>query len=280
LSISNAKLKPILVEPDIHSFNINPAKIESKITTRTKAILGVHLYGQLYDVIALERLCKTNDLILIEDAAQAHGAISVDGRKAGNVSDVAAFSFYPTKNLGALGDAGAITTNNSKLAKVILKLRNYGRVSSSLNDIKGFNCRLDELQAAFLRVKLKYLDADNNKRRLIAQKYINKIGSELITVPKYDVIDEHVFHLFVIKSAYRDGIRKYLFENEVETMIHYPKAIHKQNAYKEFGELNLPITSKLHGEILSIPMHQNLEEIEIERIIYLLSNFNQSPRHK
>ena len=276
LSISNSKLKPILVEPDINSFNIDPKNIESKITKNTKAILGVHLYGLLYDVKKIEAIAKKHNLLLIEDAAQAHGAIFEDGRKAGNVSDAAGFSFYPTKNLGALGDAGAITTNNSELAEVIFKLRNYGKVTNSTFEIKGFNCRMDELQAGFLRKKLILLDNVNNKRRLIAKKLSSSINNELIQLPKFDNINNHVFHLFVVKSEFRDNLKSYLYQNGVETAIHYPKPIHHQIAYQELSSLELPITTKLYNEILSIPLNQSLEEHEVERIIVLLSNFQPS----
>lgn len=273
LSISNSKLKPILVDPDINSFNIDPKKIEAVITNKTKAILGVHLYGLLYDVKKLEAISKKHNLLLIEDAAQAHGATFTDGRKAGNVSDVAGFSFYPTKNLGALGDAGAITTNNLELAEVIFKLRNYGKVTNSLFEIKGFNCRLDELQAAVLRIKLRHLNSVNNKRRLIAEKFISSINNECITLPKYHDKTAHVFHLFVLKSIYRDKLKSYLLVNGVESAIYYPKSIQHQSAYQELNKLDLPITSKLHNEILSIPLNQALEADEIEKIISLLSKF-------
>ncbi len=273
LSISNSKLKPVLVDPDINSFNIDPEKIEPVITNKTKAILGVHLYGLLYDVKKLETIAQKYNLLLIEDAAQAHGATFTDGRKAGNVSDAAGFSFYPTKNLGALGDAGAVTTNNADLAEVIFRLRNYGKVTNSLFEIKGFNCRLDELQAAILRIKLKYLDNINSKRRQIAEKFIKSINNEHIILPKYNYNKEHVFHLFVIKSIYRDKIKSYLLEKGVETAIHYPKSIHHQIAYQELNKLDLPITSKLNNEILSIPLNQALIDSETEKIINLLSRF-------
>lgn len=273
LSISNSKLKPILVDPDINSFNIDPKNIEALITNKTKAILGVHLYGLLYDVKKLEVIAKKHNLLLIEDAAQAHGGTFTDGRKAGNVSDAAGFSFYPTKNLGALGDAGAITTNNLELAEVIFKLRNYGKVTNSLFEIKGFNCRLDELQAAILRIKLKHLDSVNSKRRLVAEKFIKSINNKNIVLPKYNNKEAHVFHLFVIKSTYRDKLKSYLLENGVETAIHYPKSVQHQTAYQELNKLDLPITSKLHNEILSIPLNQALEADEIEKIISLLSKF-------
>ncbi len=273
LAISSANLKPILVEPDSISFNIDVHKAKSALTHKTKAILGVHLYGQLYDVHGLETLCKEQDLILIEDAAQAHGSSCFDGRKAGNVSDAAAFSFYPTKNLGALGDAGAVTTNDSALAEVVNKLRNYGRTSVYDNDLKGYNCRLDALQAAFLRIKLNHLDSDNQKRRSIAQQYLSLIDNDQISLPQFTHINEHVFHLFVIKNVNRDRLKSYLFENGVETFIHYPKAIHHQKAYSHLKTLHLPITSKLHNEILSLPLNTYLKSSEIEKIANLLTNF-------
>ena len=273
LAISNAKLKPILIEPDINSFNIDINKIESKLTNKTKAILGVHLYGLLYDVEKLESIAKKYNLLLIEDAAQAHGATFIDGRKAGNVSHAAAFSFYPTKNLGALGDAGAITTNNSDLAKVLFKLRNYGKSIDSTFELKGYNCRLDELQAAFLRLKLKHLVTINSQRILTAEKYLSSIKNESIILPTRNNKEEHVFHLFVVRSTNRDRLKSYLLRNGVETLIHYKQPIYHQNAYQELNNLDLPITTKLHNEILSIPLHHALEENEIEKIIFLLSNF-------
>ncbi|SFZ92701.1 dTDP-4-amino-4,6-dideoxygalactose transaminase [Flaviramulus basaltis] len=267
LAITNTGFKPVLVEPDITSFNINPNEILKAITLKTKAILGVHLYGQLYNVEALEVISKKHNLLLIEDVAQAQGAMNIDGRKAGNISHVAAFSFYPTKNLGALGDAGAVTTNNEELANVIYKLRNYGRESSYINHVKGFNCRLDEIQAAFLRVKLKDLDIANKKRKEIAKQYLKELNSSNIILPKYSNIEQHVFHLFVIRSKRRDELKNYLNKKGVETLIHYPIPIHKQSAYKEFNKLSLPITEQLHGEVLSLPLHQLLTDDEIKMII-------------
>ena len=253
--------------------NIDITKIEAALTSKTKAILGVHLYGRLYNVSGLENLCNAHNLILIEDAAQAHGASFLDGRKTGNLSNAAAFSFYPTKNLGALGDAGAITTNDNDLAEIIKKLRNYGKKSTYINEIKGHNCRLDELQAAILRVKLKYLDGQNQKRREIAKVYLDTIRNSDIILPNFKDINEHVFHLFVIRNSFRDRLKEYLLNRGVETLIHYPIPIHKQKAYKEYKELNLPITEKLHNEILSIPLNQSLEEREVALIADLLSNF-------
>ncbi len=273
LAVSNVGLKPILVEPDIKTFNIGISKIEDAITDKTKAILGVHLYGRLYDVNELEKLSERYNLLLIEDAAQAHGAVSADGRKSGNVSDAAAFSFYPTKNLGALGDAGAVTTNDEALAEIIYKLRNYGRTSIYKNDIKGYNCRLDELQASFLRVKLKYLDSDNNIRRKIAKYYLENINSNNMVLPFVDDINQHVFHLFVIRSEKRDELKDYLYKNGVETFIHYPIPVHQQEAYKRYANISLPITEQIHNEVLSIPLNPLLNSSDVDRIVEVISNF-------
>jgi dTDP-4-amino-4,6-dideoxygalactose transaminase len=274
LAISNTGLKPVLVEPEKDTYNIDPAEIEKAISTKTRAILGVHLYGQLYNVELLNKIAKNNNLLLIEDAAQAHGAMFVDLRKAGNLSDAAAFSFYPTKNLGALGDAGAITTNDEKLASILFKLRNYGRTSSYENEIKGFNSRLDELQAAFLRVKLKHLDADNDKRRDIAKYYLDNINSKSILLPVYIDIKQHVFHLFVIRSKRRDELKKYLYKNGIETLIHYPVSIHKQMAYQEWNDAQFPITEKIQNEVLSLPLYHTLTKKQVFKIIDLINNFN------
>ncbi|WP_248723597.1 DegT/DnrJ/EryC1/StrS aminotransferase family protein [Seonamhaeicola sp. ML3] len=274
LAVSHKGLKPILVEPDPKTFNINPNEIEKAITAKTKAILGVHLYGRLYEVEALKKIAKDNGLLLIEDAAQAHGAVNQDGLKAGNVSDAAAFSFYPTKNLGALGEAGAITTNNKELADIAIKLRNYGRASTYKNDYKGFNCRLDEIQAAFLRVKLKWLDRDNDKRLQIAKTYLKGINNKSIVLPEGDINKQHVYHQFIIRSKKRDMLKEYLLKNVVETTIHYPIPIHKQNAFEELGNLSFPITEVIHKEVLSIPINPVLSSEDVEKIISLINRFS------
>lgn len=273
LSISNTGLKPVLVEPKINTFNIDPSEIEKVITSKTKAILGVHLYGHLFDVEQLEKIAINNNLLLIEDAAQAHGAVSVNGRKAGNLSNAAAFSFYPTKNLGALADAGAVTTNSKALADVIFKMRHYGRTSSYKNDIKGRNCRLDEIQAAFLRIKLKYLEPDNNKRQDIARQYFELIKNDNIVLPYCKTISQHVFHLFVIRSHKRDLLKEYLYKNGVESVVHYPVPIHHQKAYQEFSGLKLPITEKIHNEVLSLPLNTELSSEQILKITKLINSF-------
>lgn len=273
LAISNAGLIPVLVEPNIETYNIDVEKLKKAITSKTKAILGVHLYGNLYDVETLEIMSKKHNLLLIEDAAQAHGAIFTDGRKAGNLSDVAAFSFYPTKNLGALGDAGAITTNNSELAEVLFKLRNYGRKSSYENDFKGFNCRLDELQAGFLRIKLKHLDSDNNRRLAKAKFYIENISSKQIILPLVDGLNGHVFHQFVIRCEKRNELQLFLSKNGIETLIHYPLAIHKQKAYGELSGTSLPISERLSETVLSLPLNTSLKETEQLKIVAVINQF-------
>ena len=273
LAISHTGLTPVLVMPNLSTFNICTKQLIKAITPKTKAILGVHLYGQLYDVDALESIAKEHGLLLIEDAAQAHGAVYNDGRKAGNLSEAAAFSFYPTKNLGALGDAGAITTNNQKLANVLFKLRDYGRSASHLNELKGYNNRMDELQAAFLGVKLKYLDADNLKRRAAAITYLNGIKQACITLPKVPNTLAHVFHLFVVKTKKRKALQKYLSDHGIETLIHYQTPITKQQAYREFGDLNLKPLEQLHDEILSLPLNPSLSLTEIDRIIEVINAY-------
>ncbi|WP_147678939.1 DegT/DnrJ/EryC1/StrS family aminotransferase [Algibacter pacificus] len=273
LAISNTKLIPVLVEPNPATFNIDVNNIEAAITKNTKAVLGVHLYGQLYEVDKLKAICKTNNLLLIEDAAQAQGATNEKGRKAGSVSNAAAFSFYPTKNLGALGDGGAVTTNNLELAETIYKLRNYGRSSTYENDIKGFNCRLDELQAAFLRVKLPCLDRDNLKRQELANSYLNKIKNPKIALPYFSGLADHVFHQFIIRCQTRDDLRAFLYQHGIETSIHYPIPTHKQGAYAEFEKQRHPITEKIHEDVLSLPMNPVLAPFEVEKIIDVINRY-------
>lgn len=272
LAVSKAGLKPVFVQPNIDTLNVDVHKIEAAIGKKTRGILGVHLYGLLYDFKELKTLCKKHNLLLIEDAAQAHGAKYKDGRRAGNVSDAAAFSFYPTKNLGALGDAGAITTSHRQLADVIVKLRNYGRDSTYINSLKGHNCRLDEIQAGFLRIKLKYLDESNAIRRKIAKRYFNEINSKFIQLPICENLNEHVFHLFVVRVETRDDFMKYLKANDVESAIHYPIPIYKQKAYSEILSEDI-LTKKICEEIVSIPLNQSLNETEVNKIITVISNY-------
>lgn len=273
LAISNCGLTPVLVEPNIDNYNINPKEIEKLISPKTKAILGVHLYGRLYDVLQLETICNKHNLLLIEDAAQAHGAKYLDGRKSGNVSHVAAFSFYPTKNLGALGDSGAITTNNEELEDVIRMLGNYGRISTNENKFKGYNCRLDELQASFLRVKLKHLDTSNKKQQDIAKFYLNNIKLKGVVLPECDNMESHVFHQFIIRCNKRDALKEHLLKNDIETLIHYPNPINKQKAYKELNHFTYPVTERIHKEVLSLPINSGLLAQEVSKIIDVVNAF-------
>ena len=285
LSISHNNLKPVLVEPDILTYNIDPNKIEERITHKTKAIMPVHLYGQCAEMDTINAIAKKYSLLVIEDSAQAQGA-RYNGKSTGNLGDASGFSFYPGKNLGAIGDAGAVTTNDYNLAEVIRALRNYGSHKKYYNLYKGFNNRLDEIQAAVLSVKLKYLDEENQRRREVAQFYCDNIKNEKIILPipdlayrqagtGYRILDNkaHVFHLFVIRTKERDRLQKYLGDNGIQTVIHYPVPPHKQLAYKEWNDLNLPITEKIHDEVLSIPISNVIELKDIEYIVNTLNEY-------
>ena len=280
LAILQADLIPVLVEPKLETYNINPALIQEKITSKTKAILVVHLYGQMAEMDRLNEIAVANDLLVIEDAAQAHGAISplipeggMKEREKAPPSGASAFSFYPGKNLGALGDAGAVTTNDSELAKVIQSLRNYGSETKYYNDYIGVNSRLDEIQAAFLNVKLPYLDLENEKRRTIAKRYLSEIKNEKITLPFWDLSSSHVFHLFVIRTKNRSDLREHLDQNGIQTVIHYPIPPHRQKALKQFNNLSLPITEKIHDEVLSLPISSVLTIDEISYIVDVLNKY-------
>jgi len=274
LGITKAGLIPVLVEPDLETFNLDASKIEAAITSKTKGILVVHLYGQLVAMNEIQVIAKKHNVLVMEDAAQAHGAKSVSGQKAGNLSDAAGFSFYPTKNLGALGEAGAVTTNNTELAEVIAKLRNYGSSSKYVNQYKGVNNRLDEIQAGFLNVKLQHLDADNEIRRTIAKRYLSEIKNPLLILPNYANDKSHVFHQFVIRTANRAKLQAYLTENEIGTLIHYEIPPHKQEAYTEWNQLHFPITEKIHDECLSLPISPVMETADIDKIIAVLNTFS------
>ncbi|WP_026724690.1 DegT/DnrJ/EryC1/StrS family aminotransferase [Flavobacterium sasangense] len=273
LAILQADLVPVLVEPRLETFNINPEEIEAKISSKTKAILPVHLYGQLCEMKAINEIAKKHNLLVIEDAAQAHGSQFSENEKAGNLSHAATFSFYPGKNLGALGDAGAITTNDDALAAVLFSMRNYGSKVKYENEIIGVNSRLDELQAAFLNIKLKQLDSENEFRRSMAKRYLSKIKNEKILMPNWDLSQNHVFHLFVIRTSNRTDLQNYLKENGIETMIHYPIPPHKQKALANWNQLSFPITEKIHDEVLSIPLNSGLKASEIQHIITTLNNY-------
>jgi dTDP-4-amino-4,6-dideoxygalactose transaminase len=264
LAILQADLVPVFIEPDIETYNIDTNKIEEKITPKTKAILVVHLYGQLANMVQIKEIGHTHNLLIIEDTAQGHGLPFLG-------SHTRAFSFYPGKNLGALGDGGAITTNDEALANILFALRNYGSTEKYVNDYIGYNSRLDALQAAFLSVKLPNLDKDNNKRREIALQYLQEIKNPKIILPKVIDMEKHVFHLFVIRTKNRDDLQTYLLQNGIQTLIHYPIAPHKQKALKEFSHFHLPITEKIHKEVLSIPLHTALLQEEVRYIIQVLN---------
>ena len=273
LAVLQADLVPVLVEPLLETYNINPDDIEAKITSKTKAILPVHLYGQLAEMNTINAIAQKYNLLVVEDAAQAHGSQFLENEKAGNLSHAAAFSFYPGKNLGALGDAGAITTNDDALAAVLFSMRNYGSKVKYENEIIGVNSRLDELQAAFLNIKLKQLDSENEFRRSMARRYLSEIKNDKIIMPTWDLSQNHVFHLFVIRTSNRIDLQNYLKENGIETMIHYPIPPHKQKALSNWNHLSFSITEKIHNEVLSIPLNSGLKASEIQHIITILNQY-------
>ncbi len=272
LSVLQADLVPVFIEPKLETYTINPDLIQDKITSKTKAILAVHLYGQLAEIDKINAIALQNNLIVVEDAAQSHGAFLGKNRKSTNTQ---AFSFYPGKNLGALGDGGAIITNDEELAKVLFSLRNYGSEVKYLNNYIGINSRLDELQAAFLNVKLPNLDADNEHRRIVAKRYLSEIKNDKITLPFWDYTNNHVFHLFVIRTEKREELQVYLKENGIETMIHYPVPPHKQKAFSPetsgWNNLSFPITEKIHKEVLSLPISPIMTIDEVDYIIKKLN---------
>ena len=274
LAIMQADLIPILVEPKIETYNIDPNLISEKITTKTKAILAVHLYGQLAEMDAINEIATKYNLIVVEDAAQAHGAIANSKIVAiNNLHSAIAYSFYPGKNLGALGDAGAIITNDSELSRVIRSLRNYGSEIKYHNDCVGINSRLDEVQAAFVNVKLPNLDTENEVRRSIAKRYLSEIKNDKIILPFYDNSSNHVFHLFVIRTEKRDQLQQYLLENGIQTMIHYPISPHKQKAFLSWNNLSYPVTEKIHNEALSLPISPVMTMDEVDFIIKIVNQW-------
>jgi dTDP-4-amino-4,6-dideoxygalactose transaminase len=284
LAITDNRLKPVLVEPDINTYNLDISLIEQHITARTKAIMVVHLYGQVCWSEELEAIAKKYKLKIIEDNAQAIGAEYTGGsqsltfiKKTGSLGDAAGLSFYPGKNLGALGDAGAVTTNDDELATTIRALGNYGSKQKYVNEYQGLNSRLDELQAALLDVKLRYIDADNQRRREIAQYYIENIKNDKVILPSYSpnrgLGGSHVFHLFIIRCTNRDRLQQYLTNNGIQTLIHYPIPPHKQGAYKQMNNVTFPITEHIHNEVLSLPISPVMEWEEVERVVEVINSF-------
>ena len=275
LSISDCRLTPVLVEPSIDTFQIDDSQIEEVITERTKALMIVHLYGRCAYTEKIGMICKKHHLKLIEDNAQAHGCFAPMNneqlRRTGSLGDAAAHSFYPGKNLGALGDAGAVTTNDKELAQIIEELGNYGSSKKYVFDYQGRNSRLDEIQAAMLDVKLRHLDEDNQRRQAIADYYINNVKHPEILLP---TPSQSVYHIFPILCERRDELQQYLKENGVETMIHYPIPPHKQACYKEWNDLSFPITERIHRQELSLPCHPVMKQEEADQIVSLLNRFH------
>lgn len=276
LAISANNLIPILVEPDILTYNINPKEIEKSITSKTVAILPVHLYGQLCDMKSILEIARKYNLKVIEDCAQSHGACDQSSIKAGCFGDAAGFSFYPGKNLGALGDAGAITTSDDKLCETLRALLNYGSLIKYENKYKGINSRLDELQAALLGVKLTKLDEETEFKRKIAERYLEEIKNSKIILPTVISRNAHVWHLFVIRTADRQHFQEYLNNNGIQTVIHYPIPPHKQQAYKEWNSLSFPLSETIHDEVLSLPLSPVLSNEEVTTIIEKINNYSVS----
>lgn len=270
LAISENNLVPVLVEPDVNTYLIDPSKIEEKITSKTKAILPVHLYGQICDMEPISEIAKKYNLKVIEDSAQSHGAYH-GLKRSGNLGDASGFSFYPGKNLGALGDGGAVTTNDDTLAETIRALGNYGSHVKYENLYKGVNSRLDEIQAAMLRIKLRYLDEEIIKRREIANGYLDNIRNPRIGLPVMRDQNAHVWHLFVIRTSQREALQHYLREHGVQTLIHYPIPPHHQNAYNEWKGNSFPLSENIHNEVLSLPIGSHLNTEEWRKIIDLLN---------
>ena len=274
LAITENALVPIFVEPNEETFNIDEDQIEKKISEKTKIILIVHLYGQVAYTKKIQEIANKYNLKIVEDSAQGHGA-ELNSVKTGNFGDASGFSFYPSKNLGCLGDGGAVTTNDDELADVIYALRNYGSHQKYVNNYKGLNSRLDEIQAAILCVKLKYLDQENQKRIKIAKYYKNNIKNKKIILPDQHSLHSlsHVYHLFVIREKNRDQLRKYLFDNHIQTEIHYPIPPHKQLAYSEMHKHVYPISERLHSTILSLPIAPYLSDSEVNKIVEVINEY-------
>ncbi|WJH32010.1 DegT/DnrJ/EryC1/StrS family aminotransferase [Paenibacillus sp. CC-CFT742] len=273
LSISANGATPVLVEPDLLTYNLDPSKIEESITSNTKAILVVHLYGQSCDMNPIREVAARHSLKIIEDCAQAHGAM-YNNKRVGNLGDAAAFSFYPGKNLGGLGDGGAITTNDEDLYNQLMALRNYGSHKKYENLYKGYNSRLDELQAPILSEKLKWLEQDNDRRREIATYYSGHIINSEVTLPTVlHAPESHVWHLFVVRVKERNHFIDYMSSNNVQTMIHYPIPPHRQEAYKEWNDLVFPISEKIHAEVVSLPISPVMEMKDVKRVVEVVNEY-------
>ena len=273
LGIKQAGLVPVLVEADIDTYNFNFADVARKVTPLTKVIMPTHLYGRLTDMEKVSAFAKAHKLHIVTDSAQSHGAKDASGKRSGSLANASGFSFYPTKNLGALGDGGAITTDDAQLAEVLRSLRNYGFEKKYVSKYVGINSRLDEIQAAFLRLKLKNLDTDNKKRRATAGRYLAEIKNPKLILPQWSGNEDHVFHLFVIRCATRAHLEKYLVEKTIGTIIHYPIPPHQQEALSEFAHLEFPITEQIHKEVISIPLSPVMMNDEITEVISVLNAY-------
>lgn len=275
LAVTENRLKIKLVEPDINTYNLCPCKVRAAINPKTKAIVVVHLYGQLAPMNEIMDIAKDQQLLVLEDCAQAHGAV-LNGKRSGNLGHAAGFSFYPGKNLGALGDAGAVTTNDEELAQTIRALGNYGSHKKYENLYQGINSRLDEIQAALLRVKLKSLDSENEHRREIADIYLRNINNPIVELPKVKNSEENVWHLFVIRSTHRSNLQQYLADIGIQTLIHYPIPPHLQKAYKALNSQCIPITESMHREVLSLPIGPTLTKSEAFEVVNAVNSFRAS----
>ena len=270
LAITHAGLKPVLVEPDPYTMLLDPACLAAALTPRTRAILAVHLYGRCCAMHPINAFAREHGLRVVEDAAQAHGAL-YEGRRAGNLGDAAAFSFYPTKNLGCLGDGGAVTSNDPALLEALRHLRNYGSVRKYDNQYKGFNSRLDELQAAFLNVKLPFLLQQNQQRQHIAQRYFAEIQAPALTMPPADRLHDDAWHLFVVRHPEREVFLEKLKQQGVEAVVHYPTPPHHQPAYREWSGHQYPISEAIHRQVISLPLYPGLSEAEVSHVIHAVN---------
>lgn len=275
LAITENRLIPVLVEPDPLTFNLSAENVKNALTDRTRVVLAVHLYGQLADMPGIMLLANEHNLLVLEDAAQAHGA-EVAGRKAGAWGHAAGFSFYPGKNLGALGDAGAVTTCDTELADIIRALGNYGSFRKYENQYQGLNSRLDEIQAAMLRVKLRHLSSEIASRRKISSIYRQEIVDEKVQLPNCTLESSHVWHLFVIRSKCREELQRFLAHKEIQTLIHYPLPPHKQQAYSSYNHLSLPLTESMHREVLSLPISPIMPSGEVDAVVSAVNEFTNA----
>ena len=278
LAITENRLVPVLVEPDPQTYNLNAKAIQAKLSSKTRAVLAVHLYGKLAPMASIMALAEENGLLVLEDSAQAHGA-AFDGRRAGAWGHASGFSFYPGKNLGALGDGGAVTTDDPELASLIKALGNYGSQKKYVHSHLGMNSRLDEIQAAFLRVKLRHLDAETLVRRNIAMAYAQGIVNPSLQLPvaanaSVETLADHAFHLFVVRSRHRSEFQAHLKAAGVDTLIHYPTPPHHQDAYRDYVDLNLPVTEAIHREVVSLPIGPTMSSSEVSRVIEAANSFH------